>query len=46
MAACGGAVVKPDQAQTATAPPSGASSSAVERLLGIDVVEEPVQAIH
>src|ERR1700735_5256332 len=32
MAACGGAVVKPEEAQTATAPPFGASSSAVERL--------------
>src|SRR5580658_953806 len=32
IAACGGAVVNPDEAQTATAPPLGASSSAAERL--------------
>src|SRR5579863_3605230 len=32
MAACGGAVVNPEEAQTATAPPFGASSSALERL--------------
>src|SRR5277367_6275104 len=32
MAACGGAVVKPEDAQTATAPPLGADRSAEERL--------------
>src|SRR5271156_1514051 len=43
MAACGGAVVNPEEAQTATAPPLGASSSALDRLSAYTSWKKPLR---